>query len=146
MSLQDPSKKMSKSDENPNNYISLLDEPDEIVRKLKRAVTDSNIDIVYDENRPGVANLLTLFSTLSKKSMKETEDHFSGKGYASLKSEVVEITIEVLKPIQQRYHELMSEKTELKSILQRGAEEANRRATKTLSKVYRKIGFLGRFS
>jgi len=144
-SLQDPTKKMSKSDENPNNFIALLDDPDTILKKFKRAVTDSETEIKFDENRPGVANLLTLFASLTDSSIVDAEKHFQGIGYAQLKKEVADVTIETLVPIQKRYDELMSGKSELEKILKNGAEEARYRARKTLSKVYRKIGLVGGF-
>lgn len=143
MSLQDPEKKMSKSDDNVNNYIGLLDSPDVIVKKVKRAVTDSRTDITFDEkNRPGVSNLLSIYSVLTEKTMDVTVDHFGGKGYAELKQEVAEVVVETLKPFQKRYAELMDDKVYLNDVLSKGAEQARRIARKTMSKVYRKIGFV----
>ncbi|MCF7840306.1 MAG: tryptophan--tRNA ligase [Candidatus Marinimicrobia bacterium] len=143
MSLQDPEKKMSKSDDNTNNYIGLLDAPDVIVKKVKRAVTDSRSDITFDEkNRPGVSNLLSIYSVLTEKAMDATVDHFAGKGYAELKQEVAEVVVGTLKPFQKRYAELMDDKAYLNDVLSKGTEQARRIARKTMSKVYRKIGFV----
>lgn len=143
MSLQDPMRKMSKSDDNTNNYIGLLDSPDLITKKIKRAVTDSRNDITFDEqNRPGVSNLLSIYSVLTAKDMDTTVAHFSSKGYAELKHAVAELVVETLKPFQQRYTELMNDKAYLNDVLSRGAEQARRIARKTMSKVYRKIGFV----
>lgn len=144
MSLQDPSAKMSKSDENPNNMLGLLDPPDVIRKKLKRAVTDSDTEIRYDESRAGLANLLTIYSVLSGQDMPSIEAHFEGKMYSALKEELGELTVESLRPIRERYDELMGDKAQLEAILARGAESAQRRARKTLSKVYRKIGLVAR--
>ena len=143
MSLQDPDKKMSKSDENENNYIGLLDSPDIITKKIKRAVTDSRTDITYDEReRPGLSNLLSIYSVLSETDIPSVVEHFSGSGYAELKFELADLVVETLRPFQQRYHELMDDKGYLNDILKLGAERARRIAHKTISKVYRKVGFV----
>jgi tryptophanyl-tRNA synthetase len=142
MSLQDPARKMSKSDDNPNNYISLLDSPEVIRKKISRAVTDSQSDIVYDPKRPGLANLLTIFSLLSNQDMTSIEKHFQSKGYADLKGELATMLVDNLSPVQARYAELMNDVGELEEIMERGAREARRRARKTLSKVYRKVGLV----
>jgi tryptophanyl-tRNA synthetase len=143
MSLQDPTKKMSKSDSNPNNIVSLLDPPKLIEKKFKRAMTDSDIEIRFDvENKPGISNLLTIHSAFTGQSVEELEVHFSGKMYGHLKKECAEAVIEGLRPIQERYKELMSDKTMLERILSQGAENAYKRARKTMSKVYKKVGFI----
>ncbi|EYF00368.1 tryptophan--tRNA ligase [Chondromyces apiculatus] len=142
MSLQDPTKKMSKSDENPDAYIGILETPEVIRRKIKRAVTDSGTDVRFDETRPGVSNLITIHAALSGKSVQEIEDHFAGKGYGDLKGELAELLVEGLAPIQKRYAELMGDKTGLEQILARGAERARGRARRTLSKVFRKVGLV----
>ena len=142
MSLQEPTKKMSKSDENPNNYISLLDAPEIIKKKIKRAVTDSEEGIIYDPNRPGLANLLTIFSILSDQPMAKLEEHFVDKGYAHLKDELGDLLVSELEPVQKRYQSIMNDKSYLESVLKKGAGEAQRRARKTLSKVYRKMGLV----
>jgi tryptophanyl-tRNA synthetase len=142
MSLQEPDKKMSKSDDNPDNFIALLDPPDVIRRKLRRAVTDSAVEIRYDESRAGLANLLTIYAALTEKPMAEIEARFEGKGYGDLKGELAEVMVATLEPIQKRYAELMSDKGALEQVLARGAEMARGKARKTLGKVYRKVGLV----
>jgi len=142
MSLQDPTKKMSKSDENPDGYIALLDSPDVIRRKIKRAVTDSGTEVRYDEERPGIANLLTLHAVLTDQSVQASEAHFAGKGYGDLKSELGDVVVATLEPVQKRYQALMADKAQLEQVLARGAERARGRAQKTMSKVYRKVGLV----
>ncbi|MGC6508864.1 MAG: tryptophan--tRNA ligase [Myxococcota bacterium] len=143
MSLQEPTKKMSKSDDNENNMVSLLDSPKVIEKKFKRAVTDSETVVKYDvANKPGVSNLLTIHSAFSGQSIESLENHFEGKMYGHLKVETAEVVIEGLKPIQKRYNELMADKATLEQILSDGAESATRSARKTLSKVYKKIGLV----
>ncbi|HVK68976.1 MAG TPA: tryptophan--tRNA ligase [Polyangium sp.] len=143
MSLQDPTKKMSKSDPNPDNYIAVLDTPDVIRRKFKRAVTDSETEIRYDvEKKPGVSNLLTIHAALSSQPVEAVEAHFAGKGYGDLKSEVADVVVATLEPFQKRYAEVMADKAGLEQILARGAEKARARAWKTLSKVYKKVGLV----
>lgn len=143
MSLQNPTSKMSKSDENENNYIGLLDPPDVITKKIKRAVTDSRTDITYDESeRPGLSNLLSIYSVLSGTGLDDTVGHFSNSGYAELKSELAEVVVETLQPFQDRYAHLMDDKAYLSSVLNQGAEAARHIARKTLGKVYRKLGFV----
>jgi tryptophanyl-tRNA synthetase len=143
MSLQEPTKKMSKSDENPNNLIALLDPPKVIEKKVKRSVTDSGAEIRFDkENKPGVSNLLTIHSAFSGQSIAQLEEHFAGKLYGHLKVECAEVIVEGLRPIQQRYEELMTDKRELENIMADGAQNAFRKARKTMSKVYKKMGLL----
>ncbi len=145
MSLQDPTSKMSKSDENENNYISLLDPPDVIMRKFRRAVTDSETVIRYDEeNKPGISNLMNIYSSLTGKSFEEIESEFAGKNYGEFKAAVGETTVEALKPIQEKYYFLMQNKDYLQEILKQGAENASRIANRTLAKVYHKVGLLPR--
>ena len=142
-SLQEPTKKMSKSDANPNNFIALLDPPNVIKKKLKRAVTDSGSEIRFDvENKPGVSNLLSLHSAMSGQSIPELEAHFEGKLYGHLKLECADVIIEGLRPIQERYNELMADKKHLEGILAQGAAKASYRAQKTISKVYKKVGLI----
>ena len=141
MSLADPSRKMSKSDENEKATLYILDEPDRIRKKIASAVTDSGSEIKATVEKPGVTNLLTIHSALSGKSIPELEDHFSGKGYGDLKSELTEIISESLSPVRVRYKELIDDKSYLKSVLSEGAGAAQKRAYKILSKVYRKVGF-----
>ncbi len=143
MSLQEPTKKMSKSDSNINNIVSLLDDPKFIEKKFKRAVTDSETEIRYDEkNKPGVSNLLTIYSAFTGKSMDEIESHFADKMYGHVKVECAEVVIEGLRPIQNKYTELMADRALLEGILAKGAENAQRRARRTMSKVYKKIGLV----
>ncbi len=143
MSLQDPLKKMSKSDDNLNNLIALLDPPDVVRKKIKRAVTDSGSEIKYDvEAKPGLANLMSLYSAISGKDIPTIENDFAGKQYSVLKEELAELTIETLAPIQASYDKIIQDKGYLESILSEGAGSATYLARKTLSKVYRKIGFV----
>ena len=142
MSLQDPTQKMSKSDPNENGYILLLDSPDAVVRKIKRAVTDSGSEVKRGEGKEGVENLMSIYSAMTGKTMEEIEAEFAGKGYGDFKGAVAEAVVETLKPIQARYQELMANKDYLEQVYRRGAEIASRTAAKTLSKVYRKVGFI----
>jgi tryptophanyl-tRNA synthetase len=137
-SLQDPSKKMSKSDENPNASIFLLDDADTIAKKIKRAVTDSGTDITFDESRPAITNLLTIYQLITDKSSDDCVTHFAGKGYGQFKTELAEATVEFLKPFQERIKQFDDET--LKLILSNGAERARSIAAKTLSDVYVKTG------
>ena len=140
--LQNPEKKMSKSAENPNGAVFLSDDRDVVIRKFKRAVTDSDSLIKYDpETKPGVSNLLTVYSVFSQKSMAETEREFEGKGYGDLKLAVGELVADKLAPIQSEQARLLSDKTYLDEVLKRGALLANKAASRTLGKVYKKIGF-----
>lgn len=143
MSLQEPTKKMSKSDPNTKAFISILDEPKLIEKKIKSAVTDSEGTVRYDkEQKPGVSNLMTIYSILGGKTIKEIEDSYAGKGYGDFKADLAQVVIGALKPIQDRYHELM-ESSELDDILDYGAEKANRTASKMLKKMENAMG-LGR--
>ncbi|WP_043933050.1 tryptophan--tRNA ligase [Bacillus sp. EB01] len=143
MSLQDPTKKMSKSDPNTKSFISILDEPKQIEKKVKSAVTDSEGIVRFDkENKPGVSNLLTIYSILGGKTIAELENAYEGKGYGEFKADLAEVVVGILKPIQDRYNQLM-ESSELDDILDRGAEKANRTATKMLKKMENAMG-LGR--
>ncbi len=145
MSLQDPSKKMSKSDDNPNNVIRLLEEPSSVLKKLKRAVTDSDNPpvVAYDwDKKPGVSNLLELMSASTGKEIPELVEHFKGQMYGTFKSEVGEAVVAMIEPIQKRYKELRADEGYLKEILKHGADKASERAQKTLDDVYRKVGFV----
>jgi tryptophanyl-tRNA synthetase len=143
MSLQEPDSKMSKSDDNANAYITLLDSPDTIVRKFKRAVTDSEAVIRYDvENKAGISNLMSIYSSVTGKALHEIEREFEGKGYGDFKAAVGEAVAETLRPIQDRYNELMESKDYLQDIMKNGAEDASRLAARTIKKVYRKVGLL----
>lgn len=137
-SLQDPAKKMSKSDENANSSIFLLDDPDTITKKIKRAVTDSGTDITFDETRPAITNLLTIYQLLTGKTSEECTEHFAGKGYGNFKTELAEVTVEFLKPFQDRVKDYDDES--LKNILSTGAEKARGIASGTLKTVYERMG------
>ena len=140
--LLDPAKKMSKSAENPNGSVFLTDDKDTIIRKFRRAVTDSDGKIVYDpENKPGVSNLISIYSVFSGKTIARTEAEFDGKGYGDFKAAVGEVVADKLAPIQSEQAKLLADKEYLDSVLSSGAQKAERIARKTLSKVYKKIGF-----
>ncbi len=140
--LQDPVKKMSKSAENPNGSVFLTDDKDTVIRKFRRAVTDSDNDIVYDpENKAGVSNLISVYSAFSGKTIGETEAEFDGKGYGDFKTAVGELVADKIAPIQSEQVRLLQDKEYLASVLSDGAQKAERIARKTLSKVYKKIGF-----
>ena len=143
MSLADPIKKMSKSDENPNAVVYILDDRDTIIRKFKRAVTDSGAEVRYDvAEKPGVSNLMSIYSCFTGKSVEEIEREFAGKGYGDFKLAVGEVTADTLAPVQQRYRELLSDKAALEAQMKKGAEEASWYARRTLSKVQKKLGFV----
>ncbi|NLY44181.1 MAG: tryptophan--tRNA ligase [Clostridiaceae bacterium] len=144
MSLQDPTKKMSKSDENPNAYIALLDSPDVIMKKIKRAVTDSGNEIKYAEGKDGVNNLLSIYSSLTGEKISEIEERFAGKGYGEFKKEVAEVVIESLRPIQQKYQDYMNNPDYVREVYTTSAEKALAISSRTLNKVYEKIGFVAR--
>ncbi len=140
--LLDPSKKMSKSSENVNGSVFLSDDKDTVIRKFKRAVTDSEACIRYDsENKRGVSNLLSVYSAFTGKSLEEAEREFAGKGYGDFKLAVGEAVAEKLAPIQKKQAELFADKEYLNAVLRSGAERAAKAANRTLAKVYKKIGF-----
>ncbi len=141
-SLQEPTKKMSKSDVNSLSYITLLDKKEEIIKKCKRAVTDSDNQIYFDcQNKAGISNLLTIYSAFTGKSIAEAEMQFKGVGYANFKETVGEAVAKYLAPIQERYRELVADKRYIDTVLRDGRERAGDIAYKTLRKVYKKIGF-----
>ncbi len=142
MSLQDPTAKMSKSDSNENSYIAMTDTPDVILRKCKRAVTDSEGTVRRSEDKPGVSNLMTIYGIMSQKTDAEIEAEFEGKGYGDFKVAVAQSIIDVFVPIQNEYQRILKDKGELESILKDGAQRASHVAYKTLSKVYKKVGFI----
>lgn len=142
MSLQEPTSKMSKSDENENSAIYITDTPDAIMRKLKRSVTDLVGVVQYHEDQPGIKNLMTIYSALSGKSFDELTLAYEGKGYGDFKNDVVEVVVDSLKPAREEFERLMKDKAYLQSVYQDGAERATKIARKTLSKVYKKIGFV----
>lgn len=141
MSLQEPSKKMSKSDENPNGSIYLMDDPDTIMRKCKRAVTDSEACIAYRDEQPGIKNLIDIYCACLNKTSQEAVKEFEGKGYGELKMAVGEAVVSVLKPLQDEVARLEKEKAYLDSIIKENGEKAQYFANKTLRKVQRNVGF-----
>ena len=141
MSLQDPAKKMSKSDENPNGSIYLMDDPDTIMRKFKRAVTDSEGQILYRDEQPGIKNLINIYCACTGKAPDEVVREFDGKGYAEFKPAVGEAVVSVLKPLQDRVEELSRDKAYIDSVIKNNAEKAQYFANKTLRKVQKKVGF-----
>ena len=140
-SLQDPAKKMSKSDENPNASVYLTDDKDTILRKFKRAVTDSGSEIRFAPEKPGISNLLTIYASFTGKTVEEAEKDFEGKGYGEFKLAVGEAVADKLAPVQAEQARILKDKAYLSGVLASGAERAYKVARKTLSKVYRKIGF-----
>ncbi|MCU0239941.1 MAG: tryptophan--tRNA ligase [Pyrinomonadaceae bacterium] len=137
-SLQDASKKMSKSDENPNGSIFLLDSPDVITKKIKRAVTDSGTEITFDESRPAINNLLSIYQLLTDKTAQKCEEHFVGKGYGHFKTELAEVVVEFMRPFQERVNQFTE--ADLEAILKQGADKAREVASDTLQKVYQNVG------
>ncbi|MBA3247485.1 MAG: tryptophan--tRNA ligase, partial [Pyrinomonadaceae bacterium] len=140
-SLSDPARKMSKSDENANGSISLLDDADTVRRKFKRAVTDSGTEIRFDETRPAITNLLTIYQLLTGQTAGEVEAHFAGQGYAALKSDLADATIEFLRPLQERIQGY--DDAELDRLLEAGRERAQKIARATLDDVMRRLGLVG---
>ena len=144
MSLQEPTKKMSKSDSDPNGFILLLDDEATIKKKIKRAVTDSIGVVKYSDEQPGVKNLLTIYSKLSGKTIEELEKEYEGRGYGDFKGDLADVVADYLKPIREKTLELLEDKEQLEEIYTKGAEKAEKIARKTLRKVYKKIGFIER--
>ena len=144
MSISDPTKKMSKSSDDANSYILILDKPEDIKRKLKRAVTDSDNSIYFDEeNKPGVSNLITIYSVMTGKSIEDSVDELSKLGgYGAFKDTVADATIAALEPIQKKYNELSNDKEYIDKVIFDSAMKASYVANKTLSKVKKKVGFL----
>ncbi len=141
MSLQDPTRKMSKSDPNPSACIFILDSKDEILKKCKRAVTDSEAVVAADPARPGIYNLVQIYSALTGKSAEEVAAEFAGRGYGDFKAAVGETCADALAPVREEYARLTADKAYLEEIMKNGAEKASYIAQKTVSKVYRKVGF-----
>jgi tryptophanyl-tRNA synthetase len=143
MSLQEPTAKMSKSDANTNNYIAMLDEPDVIRRKIKKAVMDSTPGISFEpDTRPGVANLLSIYGALTDESPASVAERYADKGNAALKGDTAEVIVEAVRPFQERYQALMGDHAHLRTVLQRGAAHARERAKPRLRAVYEAMGFL----
>lgn len=141
-SLADPTKKMSKSDENVNAVVYILDDKDTIIRKFKRAVTDSDTCVRFAEGKDGINNLINIYSCFTGKTVEEIEREFDGRGYGEFKLAVGEACADALAPVQQRYAEIIADKAFLETQMKRGADEASYYARKTLSKVRRKLGFV----
>ncbi|WKE65272.1 tryptophan--tRNA ligase [Gallaecimonas kandeliae] len=147
MSLQDPTKKMSKSDDNQGNFIGLLEDPKVITKKIKRAVTDSEDPprVAFDvDAKPGVSNLLGILSAITGKSMPELEADYHGRMYGHLKGDVADAVVSLIEPVQARYKELREDRTQLNAIMRDGADKARARAEATLKKVYEVLGFVAR--
>ncbi len=144
MSLADPKSKMSKSDENQNATVYILDDKDTVIRKFKRAVTDSEAEICYREGKDGINNLMSIYSSVTGKSYDEIESEFSSKGYGDFKLAVGETVADKLKPIREEHARLMADKAYLKECYTNGAGEAMRITQRTISKVYHKVGFVDR--
>lgn len=142
MSLQNPTKKMSKSDENPNAFVAILDKPEDIMRKFKRAVTDSDSVVKLAEGKDGINNLIGIYSAVTGKTAEQIEKEFEGKGYGDFKTAVGEAVVEELRPIRERYEEIIKDKKALEEIFKNGAEKASRLANRTYFKAMKKIGFV----
>lgn len=146
MSLADPTKKMSKSDENANGCVYILDDKDTIMRKFKRAVTDSETTVCYREGKEGINNLITIYSAVTGKSIEETEAEFAESNYGTFKTAVGEAVSDHLQPVRDEYARLIADKSYLTACMTRGAEQAYKLTRGTLRKVYRKVGFIDRLS
>ena len=144
MALQDPERKMSKSDENQSSTLYILDEASVLKKKIMSAVTDSSSEIVASEDKPGVSNLLQIYSMMSGRTVADIEGSLKGEGYGTLKKEVADAVISVFEPVQAKYKDLIDDKSYLEGVLRSGAGAAQKRAYKVLGKVYRKAGFVER--
>ena len=142
MSLQDPTKKMSKSDDNLNAWVAILDDRDTIIRKFKRAVTDSEAVVRMADEKPGISNLITIYSAVTGKTTQEVEKEFDGKGYGDFKLAVGEAVADTLNPIKERYDEIIKDKKALEQLYKEGANKAERVARKTYFKAMKKVGFV----
>lgn len=142
MSLQEPTKKMSKSDENVNSWVAILDSKDDIIRKFKRAVTDSEARVCIGENKAGINNLIGIYSSITGKTAEETTKEFEGKGYGDFKLAVGEAVADELAPIKERYNTFISDKKQLEDIYRLGDQRAEYIANKTICKVMKKVGFV----
>jgi tryptophanyl-tRNA synthetase len=140
MGLDDPTKKMSKSEDAPNHAVNLLDTPDVIRKKIMRATTDSNTSVVFDESRPGIYNLLTIYQTITGQKKQAIEAQFAGKGYGDFKKALAEVVVEGLRPLQERYQELTADPRRIDAILAEGAAKARPLAQKMLAEVKKRVG------
>ncbi len=143
MSLAEPTAKMSKSDPNPNAVVYILDSKDDVIRKFRRAVTDSDTAVKFAEDKPGISNLMTIYRAFTGKSFEEIEREFDGKGYGDFKNAVGEVCADGLAPVREEFARLIADKAYLETVMREGAEEASHYARRTMSKVRRKIGFVG---
>ena len=145
MSLTSPENKMSKSDKDPNGCVYLMEQPEAIARKFKRAVTDSETCVRYDpERKPGIANLMQIYASATGQSYEAIEREFAGHGYGDFKAAVGEAVVELCRPIREEASRLLADKAYLESVYRAGAEKASYIANKTLRKVYKKVGFVAR--
>ena len=144
-SLSSPDKKMSKSDENVNGFVSLLDDRDTVIRKFKRAVTDSGSCVERGEDKPGINNLMNIYSCFTGKTDEEITKEFEGKGYGDFKLAVGETVADALAPLQENFNRYMDDKAYLEDVMKKGAQTARYRSNKTMSKVYKKLGFVNPF-
>lgn len=144
MSLQNPEEKMGKSDSNENAFVRILDKPEDIMRKFKRAVTDSEAKVYFGEDKLGINNLMTIYAAVTGLSFDQIEHDFDGKGYGDFKTAVGEAVVETLRPVREKYEQLMTDKAYLESLYRQGTQNAAAFAEKTLQKVKRKVGFVAR--
>jgi tryptophanyl-tRNA synthetase len=144
MDLQEPTAKMSKSEESPQGTLALLDAPDAVRKKIKTAVTDSDREIVAREDKPAISNLLAIYSAVTERPVAALESDYAGKGYGDLKRDLADAVVAFLDPIQARYREIIGDQAELARVLERGAQKAQAVAAKTLADVYERVGFLPR--
>ncbi len=143
MSLQDPEKKMSKSDENEKNFVSIIDDAKKIEKKIKGAATDSGTEIKYDpETKPGLSNLMTIYSVLSGKTTEELEKEYEGKMYGHLKVDLADVVVQTLRPVREKYDDLMKNKDHLDQLMKSGSERARARSRVTLENVYKAVGLV----
>ena len=142
MSLQEPAKKMSKSDENINSYVAVLDKPEVIMKKFRRAVTDSEACVKYGEGKDGINNLMGIYSAVTGKTYEEIEKEFEGKGYGDFKTAVGEAVVEELRPVQERFSQFIKDKAYLKECYEKSAQIAEKISQRTLDKAVKKIGFV----
>ena len=143
MSLAEPTKKMSKSDENTNAVVYILDDKDTVIRKFKRAVTDSDTSIRFAEGKDGINNLMSIYSCFTGKTFEDIEKEFDGKGYGDFKLAVGETVADSLAPLRERFDALMKDKAYLETVMRNGAQTASRIADRTIAKVHKKLGFVG---
>ncbi|HPD88079.1 MAG TPA: tryptophan--tRNA ligase [Oscillospiraceae bacterium] len=144
MSLTDPTRKMSKSDENPRSFVSVLDDPTSIVKKFKSAVTDSETEVCYRDGKDGINNLMTIYSVITGLTMEQIERDFAGKGYGDFKKAVGEAVADHLAPVRENFARYIADKGYLESCYKNGAERAEHIAERTLAKMYKKVGFVPR--